>query len=260
MKKRMLLLFLCILAAALMGGTALGEETPAAGEYAYVRTDSLLNRLNVRFDPSEEHKAYYKLCYGVRVRVERRENGWAYISCGTEDDIARICGYVQEKYLDFESDGTAYAQIEPIRIRVANDAFYIWDTYWYYPWPRHDDDRIPAGTEMTVLAVKGNFDLTDDTNSFDAFYVETDQGERFWLRNWPDFAIEAVNPQGYTAKTTQSVRLRKGADIGSKALKLIDAGKKVEILLRGEGWTMVKYRGETGYVLSRYLLFPAVSP
>ncbi len=42
----------------------------------------------------------------------------------------------------------------------------------------------------------------------------------------------------------------------AKALRTLDKGTKVEVLLRGEGWTIVKYKNETGYVMSRYLQFP----
>ena len=36
----------------------------------------------------------------------------------------------------------------------------------------------------------------------------------------------------------------------------LNQGTGVEVLLRGENWTIVKYRDQVGYVMSRYLQFP----
>lgn len=254
------ILFIMLVAVALsvsiLANIAICEETEESIEYAYVHTDGIFDRLNVRLTPSDEFASSCKLFSGVKVRVEQHEDGWAYIAYGTEDDIAPIRGYVQERYLDYEQDDS-FLELNPLpRIRVANEAFFIRHIGWYYLWPQNEDDLIPAGTELTVIAVKGNFDVTDSTANFDAYLVETDDGELFWLRNLEQFGIEVLNPKGYTAKTTKSVRMRRGADQSSKALRSLDAGVKVEILLRGEGWTMVKYRGEIGYIMSRYLSFP----
>ena len=256
MKRFVLFIILTVLLVSLLIDITICEEIEERIEYAYVCTEGIFDRLNVRFTPSEEFTSAYKLFSGVKVRVERHENGWAYISYGTEEDIAPLRGYVQEKYLDYEQNNSLSESNPLPRIRVTNESFFIRHTSWYYPWAQNEDDIIPAGTELTVIAVKGNFDLTDSTANFDAYYVETDDGERFWLRDLEQFGIEVLNPQGYTAKTTKSVRIRQAADQNSKALKLLDAGVKVEILLRGEGWTMVKYRNEIGYIMSRYLSFP----
>ncbi len=256
MKRFALFITLFILSVSFLTEIAICEETEESIEYAYVRTEGPFDRLNVRFTPSEEFTAAYKLFSGVRVRVEKRENGWAYISYGTEEDIVPIRGYVQEKYLVYGQNDSLSASNPLPRIRVKNESFFIRNTGWYYTWPQNENDIIPAGTELTVIAVKGNFDLTDAAAAFDAYYVETDDGERFLLRNMEQFGIEVLNPRGYTAKTTKSVRMRQGADQNSEALKLLDAGVKVEILLRGEGWTMVKYQNEIGYIMSRYLSFP----
>lgn len=237
----------------LLGAFSGGKAEEKAEEFAYVHTEGVFDRLNVRMTPSDEFAANYKLYNGAKVRVEQRENGWASILCGEAEDLAPIRGYVREEYLE-----SAPGEGTPLpRIRVGKDAFYMPNIGWYYTWPLHEEDVIPVGSELTVLAVKGNYVATDSTANFDAFYVETDDGQRYWLRNMADFAIEVLNPLGYTAKTTDSVRMRQAADTGSKALYTLNANAQVEILLRGEGWTMVKYRGQTGYIMSRYLAFPA---
>ena len=47
-----------------------------------------------------------------------------------------------------------------------------------------------------------------------------------------------------------------GSKKEAKSLRTLDAGTKVEVLIRGEGWTIVKYKNQTGYVMSWYLQFP----
>lgn len=112
----------------------------------------------------------------------------------------------------------------------------------------------------------GEADETDAVTAFvhtDSYFdrlnirlTPSDKGEHFWLRSMEEFGLEVTCRQGYMGKTSASVRMRRGPDRESKALKTLDAGAKVEILLRGEGWTMVNYRGQIGYIMSRYLIFP----
>ena len=58
------------------------------------------------------------------------------------------------------------------------------------------------------------------------------------------------------AKTRSAVRLRKSPDEDGAVLHEVKAKTKVEVLLRGEIWTIVKYKDEIGYMMSRYLSFP----
>ncbi|MBR6810354.1 MAG: SH3 domain-containing protein, partial [Clostridia bacterium] len=61
---------------------------------------------------------------------------------------------------------------------------------------------------------------------------------------------------GIIVRTNASVRMREKPNKEADALRTLSSGTKVEVLLRGEGWTMVKYKDQTGYVMSRYLNFP----
>ena len=58
------------------------------------------------------------------------------------------------------------------------------------------------------------------------------------------------------AKTTSSVKLREAPGKTAVVSRTLSKGERVEVLLRGEGWTLVKYKNQTGYVMSRYLQFP----
>ncbi len=60
----------------------------------------------------------------------------------------------------------------------------------------------------------------------------------------------------FTAAVRSAARLRKAPDPDAGVIRQLKAKTKVEVLLRGEIWTMVKYKGETGFMMSRYLSFP----
>ena len=64
------------------------------------------------------------------------------------------------------------------------------------------------------------------------------------------------SPSATKAKAASNVRMREKPSKEAKSLRTLEAGTKVEVLLRGEGWTIVKYKNQTGYVMSRYLQFP----
>ena len=51
-------------------------------------------------------------------------------------------------------------------------------------------------------------------------------------------------------------RLRKAPNPDAEVIRWLKAKAKVEVLLRGELWTMVRYQNETGYIMSWHLSFP----
>ena len=67
---------------------------------------------------------------------------------------------------------------------------------------------------------------------------------------------EPLQESGIQASVRSAVRMRKAPNPDAEVLHQVKAKNKVEVLLRGEIWTLVKYKGETGYMMSRYLSFP----
>ena len=50
--------------------------------------------------------------------------------------------------------------------------------------------------------------------------------------------------------------MRTAPNPDAEVLHQVKAKAKVEVLLRGEIWSIVKYKDEIGYMMSRYLSFP----
>ncbi len=203
--------------------------------YATVKTTGVLNRLNVRYSASTDSWVVCKLCSGVRVQVPAHTEDWAsvFITGPNGGDI--WTGSAQMQYLVF---GEKADQVKSgcIRVRATEGAIFP-----------------PAGTEMTVIGVYDGYDVSED--DFDRFLCLLDDETAVTINN-DGGVLEPLESLGVTAQTASSVRMRESPSKEAKAIRTLDKGTKVEVLLRGEGWTIVKYKNQTGYVMSRYLQFP----
>ena len=112
--------------------------------------------------------------------------------------------------------------------------------------------NLPAGTLLTVIGVyEAGSSKADQT---DRFLCETEDGRYIEVEN--NNALEPVSSSGLTAAVRSAVRMRTAPGDDTEVIRQLKAKTKVEVLLRGEVWTLVKYKDETGYVMSRYLSFP----
>ena len=68
----------------------------------------------------------------------------------------------------------------------------------------------------------------------------------------PGIQAETVQAAEYRA-TTADLNMRAGQGVNYKIIKVIPAGKQVQILSKPSSWYRVSYNGTTGYVNSRYL-------
>jgi len=209
------------------------DHTPA---YATVKTAHVLNRLIVRGNADKDAHISYKLCSGVRVEVVDHTDEWACIAIsGTNRE--RIYGHVQMKFLVFGDE-----QVDDGSVKVRT----IHETLGY-----SRSDKLPAGTELTVIGVSGNYGANAD---YDYFLCTDADGALYEIRN--DDAFEVIQPINIEVKTSSKVNLREGPGKSTKSLTTIAKGKKVTVLLRGEIWSIVTYGGKTGYMMSKYLNFP----
>ena len=225
-----------------------GDHAPRC---ATVKTDQPLNRLNVRYAASSDSWVEGKLCGGAQVEVISQTDEWAYIVTIGESSQP-ISGCVQKKYLAFGADA-AKVKNGCTRVRLEDDAYY--DRSWRYAYHELQKyQKLSAGTEVTVVGVLDGFDAESDSDT-DTLLILTDDG--YFLRlTWDGTPLTPIETLGISVKTASSVRMRSAPRKDSDALRTLSSGTKVEVLLRGEGWTMVKYKDQTGYVMSRYLRFP----
>ena len=211
--------------------------------YATVKSSKVLNRLNVRYEADEDSAVMVKLCSGAKVQVPSRTEEWASVFITGEKGGERITGSAMTDYLVFDEtpvpDGC-------VRVRLNRTTYGGISS-------GVDQPRIEAGTELTVIGVNEGFDPV--MNNGDHFLCLTDEGRLIYIGS-EEGVLEPIDPPNLMAKVKSNVRFREKPDQESKSLRMLKAKAKVKVLLRGEGWTMIEYKGQIGYVMSRYLTFP----
>ena len=221
---------------------------------ATVKTTGVLNRLNVRYSASTDDPAECKLCSGTRVQVPAHTDEWASVFVTGEKGGENWTGSAQMQYLVF-GDKADQVKSGCVRVRTTKTLYSSYSRSMRPEPSKYGKDEItlPAGTEMTVIGVHSGYDVNMDDS--DAFLCLLDDGTAMTVFNYGGI-LEPLDSLGITVKTASSVRMRESPSKEAKSIRTLDAGTKVEVLLRGEGWTMVKYKNQTGYVMSRYLKFP----
>ena len=217
-----------------------GDHSPA--KTALIKPTTVLNRLNVRVEASANGTIYAKLCSGVEVEIVSETEDWAVISlvgpataAGIDAGILCVRGCVQKKYLtepgNKAPDGT-------VKATAVSDL--------------RDDGRLcaPKGSTVTVLG-------TDDGwyRDGDRLLIRGEDGALFWI-NHSGNQLEPVAYPEVSVKTREKARMRGLPDDKAETVVTLRRGVRVQVLLRGERWTMVSYDGQKGYVESRFLRFP----
>ena len=232
----------------------LSPEGDHSVTYATVKTSGVLNRLNVRYSASTDSWVVCKLCSGVQVQVPAHTEEWASVFVTGPSGGDRWTGSAQMQYLVF-GDKADQVKSGCVRVRTSVTLYGSYGGYLKQEQSKYAKNGlvVPAGTEMTVIGVYAGYDVNQD--DFDLFLCVLDDGTAVTVGN-ENGILEPLESLGVTAKAASSVRMREHPSKEAKALRTLDKGTKVEALLRGEGWTIVKYKDQTGYVMSRYLQFP----
>ena len=201
--------------------------------FATVKTESPLSRLRV--EPVNDDYVQ-KLCSGVRVEVLDEDEDTALIYLTGSDKKSQILGNVKKKYLAF---GDEAGKVKDGCTRVTLTEEY-----------KNRNYVLPAGTVLTVIGCEEAMDAGDP----DWIYVFTETGELRRIFN-KDGTLDPIDPAGYKAKTTSKLAFREKPNKEGQQIKMLSKGTTVEVLLRGECWTMIRLNEKTGYVMSRYLKF-----
>lgn len=129
-------------------------------------------------------------------------------------------------------------------------------------------DKAQIGQEFTLLEEKGNGWSKVAYNGGEA-YIKSDYLEAVLEEAADTQVAESVSPAEApktpaatddnaasmgTVKVIESVKVRKGASTSAESLGTAYAGEKLELLMKqADGWTKVKYNGQTAYVKSDYV-------
>lgn len=131
-------------------------------------------------------------------------------------------------------------------------------------------DKAQIGQEFTLLEEKGNGWSKVEYNNGEAYikseYLEAvseeivvadasenDTQEETQITSEASSASTSDTVSG-TVKVKESVRVRKSASTDSESLGTVYAGDELELIMKqADGWTKVKYNGQTAYVKSDYV-------
>lgn len=216
--------------------------------YATVKSTEILDRLNVRWEADKDSIVEAKLCSGAKVQVPCHTEEWAVVYVTGTEKSEMIAGSAMMEYLVFDDapvkDGCTKVRLT--KTMYAGNGGRQYRSTW-------TGDPLPAGTEVTVIGVEDGYDI--DWDNCDRFICLTEEGRVITVWN-DEGVLEPLEGTGVTVRTNTSVRMREMPNKEADTLRTLSKGTKVDVLLRGEGWTMVKYKDQTGYVMSRYLNFP----
>ena len=216
--------------------------------YATVKSSEKLNRLNVRWTADKESRVVMKLFSGAKVQVPCHTEDWAAVYVTGTDGSVEITGSAMMEYLVFD-DETVMDGCIPVRL--TKNVYRGDGSTPYGSWD--GNECLPAGEKLTVIGVEGEYDMEWDQG--DRFLCQTEDGKVVVIWNG-DGVLEPEEGTGIHVRTNASVRMRQKPHKEATPLRTLSSGTKVEVMLRGEGWTMVRYKDQTGYVMSRYLNFP----
>ena len=217
------------------------------GDHSYptarVKTDGVTDRLIV-------HNNSLKLVSGVQVHVVTRTDEWALIFLTAPDGKYNTSGRVKVQYLSI--DENEKIRDGSIQVRLTKDLKGDSNNHSFGDSERRKGDVLPAGTLLKVIGVYSSG--SSDADQEDRYLCETEDGRH--IEVWSGGCLEPLSDSGVYAAARQSVRMRTEPSPDAKVLYQVKAKTKVEVLLRGEIWTMVKYKDQVGYMMSRYLSFP----
>ncbi len=125
-------------------------------------------------------------------------------------------------------------------------------------------DKAQKGQEFTLVEKKGNGWSQVEYNGKDAYiksdYLEVVEQEVVsadtQVTETPatDTASESNETATGTVKVKETVRVRKSASTNGDVLGTVYAGDKLDLIMKqADGWTKVKYKGQTAYVKSDYV-------
>ncbi len=126
-------------------------------------------------------------------------------------------------------------------------------------------DKAQIGQEFTLLEQRGNGWSKVDFNGREAFiksdYLEpvpADEVQVAETEQPPEAPEETATSSNETSMGTvtviESVKVRKSASTSAESLGTAYAGEELELLMtQADGWSRVKYNGQTAYVKSDYV-------
>lgn len=121
--------------------------------------------------------------------------------------------------------------------------------------------KLEMGTKVTRLESKENGWSKIDYNGQEAYvkseYLKVDDGtapEQPSQQENTSANNDTSSSSGEKVTVKETVRVRKSASTDGEVLGTVYMGEKFELIMKqADGWTKIKYNGQTGYIKSEYL-------
>lgn len=121
--------------------------------------------------------------------------------------------------------------------------------------------KLELGTKVTRLESKENGWSKIDYNGQEAYvkseYLKVDDGtvpEQTSSEENASAGSDTSSSSGEKVTVKETVRVRKSASTDGEVLGTVYMGEKFELIMKqADGWTKIKYNGQTGYIKSEYL-------
>ena len=171
--------------------------------------------IRLRSKPSAESPSKGVLKLGNVVVARERHNDWALVQKGSTQ------GYVMNRYVDF------YPQTISSLKYTSEDGTSTY-TIGYTANDYFSGADRPADVFESYLSSGGSLDSYEGFSEYAT--VKTDSADTM-------------------------LNLRESPNTGSDVLATLENGTQVEVEMKTDEWTMVKYEGNQGYLLNQYLEF-----
>ncbi len=121
-------------------------------------------------------------------------------------------------------------------------------------WSKISFEGQDAFIKTEFLEVASEEVVTEENNTAQAETEAAADNQTETAQNQEETAPAATNSTGETVTVVENVNVRKSASESGEKLGLAYMGEKLEVIMKqADGWTRVKYNGQTGYVKSDYV-------
>lgn len=214
-----------------------GDHSPIA-KVRIIRTEKAADRVKIN---DEYGNTIVKLCMGMQVEVyEQAMDHKVRVRIAGPNGGEEYRGIIDEKYLFPEgTDSESHKAFTGVKLTEDTNI-------------RESAQQVPFAAD-TPFTVVGCFEA-NYAGDPDKLLLLTEDGKLVSFINKNGILVP-TETLGIRAKVTSKLNMRSLPDKESKCLRTLSKGSTVEVLLRGESWTIIRYKDQTGYVMSRYLKF-----
>lgn len=107
---------------------------------------------------------------------------------------------------------------------------------------------LAKGTKLTALGKNGSFYLVKNSKGTQGFV-----SGNYLSKTKPGSASSSSSTEKTKVVTASYVNMRKGGGLSYDVIRVLKKGTEVKVFKKGNYWTQVEYKGDTGWIKNTYL-------